>query len=214
MKKSFLSIVFAGLLSSCGGVKQELMPVYVEPYYNSGPFKINVGEYSARLATDSQADLRSLAEEIKNRVDEVNIETLYVLAIRMYDSGMKDEAAYWYYTAQFRGNVFLAMEDAIQMSELGHALGAFRQLSGEWINGYAHGDPDKLVETLEQVVKDAENMGYVGNAYPERAFKSREEQAVHVQEQIDGVTGFMEYIRANKDEILRMRKENGIEGKY
>jgi hypothetical protein len=212
--KKILSIFFAALLSSCS-IKQEPMPIYVEPFYSSNPFKIAVGEYSAKLRTNSRSELHSLAVEIKERVDEVNIETLFVLAIRMYDLGMKDEASYWYYTAQFRKNIFIYMENRTTGSDMSEYLQAFKQLSGKWINGYAYGDPDKLVAILEQVIKDTEDMGYVGKVYPNMyEFKHQEEQAAYVQKQADEILEHITYIRENKEEILRTRKENGVEGKY
>ena len=190
------------------------MPIYVEPFYNSNPFKIAVGEYSAKLGVNSKSRLLSLSKEIKERVDEVNVETLFVLAIRLYDFGLKDEASYWYYTAQLRKNIFICM-DASHRSSMGEYLQAFKDLSGRWINGYSYGDTDKRIVILEQVIEDNQNMGYIRKAYPNSyTFEPEEEQESCMQEQLEAIQENIKYIRENKEEIARLRKENGVEGKY
>lgn len=206
-----MSVLFTGC-----GMRNERMPIYVEPFYNSNPFKIAVGEYSSRLVTNSKSGLLSLSKEIKGRIDEVNIETLFVLAIRLYDVGLKDEASYWYYTAQLRKNVFIKMEDkATYRSNKGDYLQAFKELSGQWINGYSYGNTDKLAATLEQVIADNEDMSYIRNAYPNTyAFKPEEQQSAYIREQVDVIREHITYIRENKEEIARIRKENGMDGKY
>lgn len=215
ISKGLLTATLLALLTSCG-MRNEPMPIYVEPFYNSSPFKIAVGEYSAKLKTNSRSSLLSLADEIRDRIDEVNIETLFVLAVRLYDLGLKDEASYWYYTAQLRKNIFICMEDrATYRSNMGDYLQAFKQLSGQWINGYAYGNLDKLIAILEQVVADNQNMAYIRNAYPNSyAFKTEEKQKECMQNQLDAIFEHIKYIRENKEEILRTRKENGMEGKY
>ena len=68
-----------------GSNSNQTIEIYVTPYYNSQPLTINVGEYSQQLKTSDPKQLLKLADEIRTKVDEVNIEALYVLAIRLYD---------------------------------------------------------------------------------------------------------------------------------
>ena len=196
------------------------MGLYVPPYYNSQPLTINVGEYSQRLKTNDPKQLLKLSEEIRKKVDEVNIETLYVLAIRLYDAGEKEEATYWYYMAQFRKTVFILMQDGERGGlgnaafEIPHALQSFNKLSGEWINGSIGGYPEKWAEIIRQVSNDVAQMGYIQKSYPTLQFKPEEEQAAIVK---DGITVYEEgaqQILETKDDILRQRKENGIEDIY
>ena len=56
--------------------------------------------------------------------------------------GMKDEAVYRFYTAQFRKNLIARMVlsevgAGYPAFECGKAQTAFNILSGKWINGYA-----------------------------------------------------------------------------
>lgn len=205
----FLSV----LLGGCS--KRQKIDIYVTPFYNSSPLQINIGEYSRQLKTNSPRKMLRLAEEIRQRVDEVNAMTLFVLAIRLYDVGEKDAAVYWFYNAQFRKRVFLEMAIGLDPTGAPAALGAFQELSGRWINGYAFGNPDKLVATLNKVCGDVEHMGYVANAYPGYDFRPASEQQAIVDAQLKGLReSLINHIIENKEDILRQRKENGIEGKY
>ena len=101
-----LSAVFC--LVSCNNESQR-MPIYVEPWYNSEPFTIQVGKFSDVLKSEDVKKLQSTADVIRAEIDNTPIETLYVLAIRFYDLGQKDDAVYWFYTAQFRRNLYARM---------------------------------------------------------------------------------------------------------
>jgi hypothetical protein len=95
------------------------------------------------------------------------------------------------------------------------ALQSFKELSGRWINGYAGGNPDKWANTVEQVLIDCQNMGYIAKAYPDYTFLPESEQKQIVDESAKIVReDLIQYILENKEEILRTRKENGVEGKY
>lgn len=106
MAFAVLSAVFC--LVSCNN-ESERIPIYVEPWYNSEPFTIQVGKFSDVLKSEDVKKLQSTADVIRAEIDNTPIETLYVLAIRFYDLGQKDDAVYWFYTAQFRRNLYARM---------------------------------------------------------------------------------------------------------
>ena len=106
MAFAVLSAVFC--LVSCNNESQRI-PIYVEPWYNSEPFTIQVGKFSDVLKSEDVKKLQSTADVIRAEIDNTPIETLYVLAIRFYDLGQKDDAVYWFYTAQFRRNLYARM---------------------------------------------------------------------------------------------------------
>ncbi len=214
LAKYFL-LLLSGLLSACTGSGSQKIGIYVAPFYNSDPLSIAVGPYSERLATDSPRKLLALADEIKENIDQTNAVVLYVLAIRLYDLGQKDQAAYWYYNAQFRRRIFLRMEQGADPTGMPATLEAFNDLSGRWINGYAWGDPDKLASMIEGLLDDCATMGYIGQAYPGYDFRPADEQ----QEVVDTLIAEwreegVKYLREHKEDILRQRRENGVEGKY
>ena len=47
------------------------------------------------LKSEDVKKLQSTADVIRAEIDNTPIETLYVLAIRFYDLGQKDDAVYW-----------------------------------------------------------------------------------------------------------------------
>ena len=221
MFKKVCSFLLAALLAiGCSNNSNKKMGLYVTPYYNSQPLTVNVGEYSRQLMTGKPKQLLKLSDEIRKKVDNVNIETLFVLAIRLYDAGEKDEATYWYYTAQFRKNVFIQMQDGEQGGfgepafEIPHALQSFNELAGKWINGYIGGYPEKWAEIVRQAANDISQMGYIQKAYPSLQFKLEEEQAAFVNEQIADSEEMHQWLLENRDDILRQRRENDIEGTY
>ena len=221
MLKKVYSFLLASLLAGgCSNNSPKKMGLYVTPYYNSQPLTIHVGEYSQQLMTGNPKKLLTLSDEIRKKVDNVNIETLFVLAIRLYDAGEKDEATYWYYTAQFRKNVFIQMQEGEQGGvghpafEIPHALRSFNELSGKWINGYIGGNPEKWAEIVRRAANDISQMGYIQKAYPSLQFKLEEEQAAFVKKQIADSEEMHQWLLENKDDILRQRRESGVEGRY
>ena len=215
----WLSLLFFLLFTACNGNNAggEKIDIYVSPLYDSTPLEINIGRYSERLKTNNPKKMLALADEIKANIDEVDCVTLYVLAIRLYNLGKKDEAVYWYHTAQFRKNIFLKMARNLSPSGAPAAIAAFNTLSGKWINGYAGGDVDKWVATLEKILAESKNMGYIAKAYQYEnySFWDESEQQAIVDENIAAVREHgINYLLKNKEEIRRQRKENGIEGKY
>lgn len=220
--KILKSIFSALLLSACltGFAESgERMPVYITPWYNSEPFTINVGELSNSLKSNDPNKIKDTAEKIKKELDTTPIEAIYVLAIRLYDLGEKDEAVYWYYTAQFRKNIYANMiENASGIGnpafELKQGQHSFNYLSGRWINGYAGGIPEKWTEIISKVAEEGKESGYIGKAYPSLTFKPEEEQKDVVNKISDDFMKLRQYISDNLDELAKSRKESGIEGKY
>ncbi len=196
---------------------KEPIGIYVEPYYNSNPFKINVGSYSEALKTNDDEKILEVAETIKSNIDKVDLMTLFVLSTRLYDLNKKDEAVYWFYTASFRRNVFkkIALDNrhGTEAGELSQALDAFKQLLGEYVNGYAFGQIDKNIEICKAVIADNSNMKTLSMVYPTLKFDDTKlEEAV--KNAVTDRQEFIKYMSDNKAEIKEQRTQNGIDGKY
>lgn len=193
--------------------------IYVTPWYNSDPLTINVGEFSQKLYSSHPEELKGIAQEIHSKIATTPIEALYVLAIRLYDVGLKDDALYWYYTAQFRKNIYSRMIEDVggigdPAFEYKQAQVAFNKLSGRWINGYAGGVLDTWLAIITRVSEENTQSPYIGITYPNLTFKSPPEQAVVIKEILKEYAYLQSYIRENREEIIQSRKENGIDGKY
>jgi hypothetical protein len=220
----FFSVLAAG--ASPEGDKKEKdgrpgMPIGVTPFYDSKGLKVTVGENSKKLASADAKTILDLSTELKKDKDKLRAEVMYVVAIRLYDLGHKDEAVYWFYTAQFRARVFTAILDKAKIGTIGseafelqHAYQAFNQLAGEYINGYAFGELPKLEKTLLKVVEENKSPPKFGDVYPKIKFVDDQKWAEKNEETLKGLSGLIEFIKSNANSIKEQRKMNGVEGKY
>ena len=215
---TYITALFSLIFSSCSTKSaDERIGIYIEPYYNSSPFKINVGPYSEPLKSNDEAKILDLAQTIKTDIDKVDLMTLYVLSTRLYDLNKKDEAVYWFYTASLRRNVFkqITVENGhgTEAGELIQALDAFKTLLGEYVNGYALGDIDKNIEICKAVIADNRDMKSLSTVYTTLKFddtKLPEAIQIAVKDRED----FIKFMDFNREEIKAKRTENGIDGKY
>jgi hypothetical protein len=221
---TFFSFLVAGA-SQEGDKKEKIgrpaMPIYITPFYDSNGLKIDVGENSKKLAKADSKTIIEISTELKKEKDKLRAEVMYVAAIRLYDLGHKDEAVYWFYTAQYRARVFTSILDKEKVGTIGseafelkQAYASFNQLAGEYINGYAFGELPKLEKTLLKVVEEGKSLPKFGDVYPKVKFVDAEKWAEKNEEVSKGVSGLTEYIKTNADSIKEQRKKNGIDGKY
>ena len=99
---SFLVVAAAQV----GGEKQKdadrsAMPIYVTPFYDSKGLKVSVGDNSKKLASADARSILEVSKELNKDKDKLRAEVMYIAAVRLYDLGHKDEAVYWFYTAQY-----------------------------------------------------------------------------------------------------------------
>jgi hypothetical protein len=206
-------------LASCGSRKP--MPVTVEPFYDANGCKIAVGKYSVGLSTTDPLTLLKIVAEMKEEWSELTPEAMYVTAIRLYDLGYKDEAVYWFYSAQYRARLIQGLIDPGKLRVTGNpaavlivAHTAFMERAGKYINGYAFGDIEKLLKTVAQVQTEGVRLPLLKELYPNVHFieESRWQKVNYTLS-----TGFSEYmqsVRDSADQIRARRKASGDEGKY
>ncbi len=197
------------------------MPISITPYYNSDPLQVNVGQHSEELTSATAESIGELVAQLKQEWASLPVETLYVLAIRLYDLGLKDEAVYWFYTAQFRARLLSALLPEGTPARLGdeaferlQAHRSFHQLAGTYINGYAFGQLDQLEKTLKQVQSEGEQLPPFKTIYPRLEWIDEDQWAEKRKAVSTGLDKLLEYIVENADEIKAIRKQRGMEGKY
>lgn len=212
---------FAPILLVQNAAAPARMPIYVTPYYNSDPLQVNVGRYSQELTSATAASAGELAAKLKQEWATLPVETMYVLAIRLYDLGLKDESVYWFYTAQFRARLLSALLPADTPARIGNegfervqAHRSFHQLAGTYINGYAFGQLEQLEKTLRQVKSESEQLPPFTTIYPQLELIEKELWAEKNQQEAAGFDKLLDYIVDNAEEIKAIRKQRGMEGKY
>jgi hypothetical protein len=226
MNKLLLALVAINFVSfALKAAQPEVNPshidVYVTPYYNSKGPEVRVGRFSSGLASAKEDDFLTTIGEMKKDWDRLTFPELYVGAIRLYDLGYRKEAVYWFYSAQYRGRQFGVLLDQTKIGSIGspgfellHAQNAFYQLVGPYINGYAFGDTDELVKTVERVQKEGRQIPDLQAVYPGVTFKNKSEWSSANTELANGMNQLVSMLKEKKDEIRRQRIERGLEEKF
>lgn len=119
--------------------------VDVPPYYLSGdtlnaPATVNVDpDWDKLLSSANRVDIRRAEQGIGARPELVKPQTFIVLAMRLYDVGLRDDAVFWYYVGRSR---FVTMEAVLDMRSLQLAASAqtvqrFVHVAEPAMDGYA-----------------------------------------------------------------------------
>jgi hypothetical protein len=194
---------------------------YVTPYYNSAGLTIRIGRYSAGLASKNQGQLVATILQMKKQWSRLSFIDLYVGAIRLYDFGYRNEATFWFYSAQYDGRQFALLVNRDKLGSIGdpgfelyHAQDAFFELVGPDINGYAFGDVDTLVAILRKVqsanrtVRDLQRI-YPGTAFADKSSWDRTDEVLN-----SGLGALALQSTNRKAEIAQRRKQNGTQARF
>lgn len=197
------------------------MPIAVTPFYDSEGPQISVGNYSQRLGITDLEALNALATEMAEQKDLLTPEEMYVLAIRFYDLGDRDESVYWYYEAQFRAKLFQQAIEPAQMVrvdeptfELTTAYDSFQQLAGDFINGYAGCDLENWVRITTRVKNANSKVPELDQIFPNVLFVDRAQWQLINNEVAAGLGTLIEYIAQNGESIKIQRSQSDMDSKY
>src|ERR1041385_4909913 len=121
--------------------------IMVEPYYAAARDaaavpRVAVGKQYDHLASTRREDIIAVRDKIQASPKLVTPMTLMVLAVRLYDVGLRDDAVFWFYAAKDR---YIVMSEVLDVRHPGlvqvdDAIKNFATLAGPIINGYAFCD--------------------------------------------------------------------------
>jgi len=120
--------------------------IYVQPYYVASqkpgqpPQHVAVGRtYDGLLASMKKEDILAARDRVEADPRTTTPMTMMVLAIRLYDVGLRDDALFWFYAAKDR---YLTLVDVATggLAQVEQAVRDFATLAGPFINGYAFCD--------------------------------------------------------------------------
>ncbi|HKE36186.1 MAG TPA: hypothetical protein VKB39_02050 [Candidatus Baltobacteraceae bacterium] len=195
--------------------------IYVTPYYNSAGPIVHVGQYSAGLASHDERSVVTTIRRMKQHWNALRFYELYVGAIRLYDLGYRNEAVYWFYTAQYRGRLFGMLADPKRLGTIGdpgfelyHAQNAFFELTGPAINGYAFGDVDRLAGVLQRVERENRAVPDVHALYPGVAFIPKDSWAAKNADLTAGLAKLASTLSTQKVQIASQREQNGTAARF
>jgi hypothetical protein len=142
--------------------------VYVTPYYEAAPDgsgspRVSVGKaFDAGLASTRREDVAAVRDAIRARPELVTPMTMMVLAIRLYDVGLRDDSVFWFYAAKDR---FVTVAEVLDvrspaLAQVEQAVRDFATLAGPTINGYAFCDPGRQRRARSQALEWVEANPY------------------------------------------------------
>lgn len=145
------AVSIMGASSAAATEPVKIIDVMVHPYYDAGILSggrrmVRVGsDFDALLESDRREDVAAARDKVLADPELITPMTMMVLAIRLYDVGLRDDSVFWFYVAKDRWST---LSDTIDIS--GPAFGGaeeavknFAYLAGPSINGYAFCDLGK-----------------------------------------------------------------------
>jgi hypothetical protein len=217
----FIALAFAHLTIGQPVGDPAQIEVYITPYYNSDGPVIEVGRFSKGLAAKTEPEFVETILKMKQSWNELRFPEMYVAAIRLYDLGFRTESTYWFYSAQYRGRLLASLVDQEKMGSMGapafelvQAANAFQQLVGPFVNGYAFGDIDRLVQVIKRVQKENKTVLDLEKLYPGVTFKGQLEWNTANEGLNEGLTKFLRMLKDQKASLKKTRTDNGTEAKF
>lgn len=157
------TVIAAVLVYCCSAFAAEpvhQIGIYVQPFYQSARTPddrpvVAVGkQYNDLLSANRREDILAARDLIVANPKLVTPMVLMVLAIRLYDVGLRDDAVFWFYVAKER---YIVMADVLDtrtrlLAQADDAVRSFATLAGPIINGYAFCDLTKQQEAHARAV--------------------------------------------------------------
>lgn len=201
--------------------------IYVQPFYQSaqtadGKPAVAVGkQYDALLGSSRREDILAVRDLIVANPKLVTPMTLMVLAIRLYDVGLRDDAVFWFYVAKER---YIVMADVLDtrtqlLAQADDAVRAFSTLAGLIINSYAFCDLAKQQEAHAKAVAWVEANPYEvmfmarAPALPGDRAENHKRAIANAKERAAKERAYFADAK-NRDAFYATRKRNDVEAKF
>ena len=148
LRQMIVAAVLAGPLPAIAAEPVRQIGIYVRPFYEAARVpgerpRVAVGkQYNDLLSSDRREDILAARDLIVAKPALVTPMTMMVMAIRLYDVGLRDDAVFWFYVAKDR---YIVLSDVLnvktpQLAQADDAVRNFATLAGPVINGYAFCD--------------------------------------------------------------------------
>lgn len=131
--------------------------------------------------------------------------SLFILAMKLFGEGRRDEAVKWFYVAQIRGRFRLAVEPNLPPDGEPAVYEALFETIGPVINGWAFGDIPGLAARMNEALDwDATHANGLTPKTPNMAALERVRS---------GLVQFRDSVTAQRDDIKKERAANGLENR-
>ena len=154
LRRAWAVALLAAIVPAIAAEPVRQIGIYVTPFYEAartpgGRPQVSVGkQYNDLLSSNRREDILAARDLIVARPGVVTPMTMMVLAIRLYDVGLRDEAIFWFYIAKER---YIVMSEVLNvktqaLAQADDAVRSFATLAGPVLNGYAFCDLAKQKE--------------------------------------------------------------------
>lgn len=222
---AFAALLVAGQFATAEPARR--IDIFVEPFYRSGATdtdqpQVHVGKkFDALLASNRREDVLAARDLIAGDPKLVTPMTMMVLAIRLYDVGLRDDSVFWFYAAKDRyfTLVDVAIPNAPALATADDSMRSFAALAGPTINGYA------FCDIARQEEQRARALAWVGaNPYgaiflPQIPARSNDRDAAlaaalrNLQAGAEKERAYLQDART-RSEFLATRKRNGADERF
>jgi hypothetical protein len=148
LRHIIVAVLLAGSLPATAAEPVRHIGIYVQPFYEAArtpterPRVAVDGQYNDLLGSSRREDILAARDLIVAKPALVTPMTMMVLAIRLYDVGLRDDAVFWFYVAKDR---YIVLSEVLnvktpQLAQADDAVRNFATLAGPVINGYAFCD--------------------------------------------------------------------------
>lgn len=134
-------------------------------------------------------------------IEQKHPSAYYLLAKKLFETGRKDEAVFWFYAGQIRWRARLMGNPQLPRDGEPALFSSLSEVIGRPLNEYAFGDIAGLVKTIDRALEWDASHADTLNRKPERD-KSRE-----------GLAGMKAHLVANAGDIRATRTKNGLENR-
>ncbi len=196
---------------------------YVQPYYESaetpdGHPRVAVSKaYDAQLSSNRPEDIIAVRDRIKAQPQFITPMTLMVLAIRLYDVGLRDDAVFWFYAAK---NRYITMTNVLDMkapalASADDAIRNFIVLAGPFFNGYAFCNLDKQRDATQKSIAWVEDNAYQAvfaeqlPALPGDRKENLKKSVLRIRENAEKEKRYLSDAK-NLEEFRKMREANHV----
>jgi hypothetical protein len=163
--------------------------------------------FAGSVLPASAPDLATLSiEQLKNDIEKQHPAGLYILAQKLFASGQKDEAVFWYYAGQLRYRVYLTVNQS-KLDPAGDpaVFSALTEEIGRPVNEYAFGDIPRLAKTIDAVI--AWDQSHANALTPREKYRTEYDQIT------TGLTQLRDNMIKNADSIRQQRTAAGLENR-
>ena len=148
LRHMIVAAVLAGSVPAIAAEPVRQIGIYVQPFYEAARSpgerpRVAVGkQYNDLLSSSRREDILAARDLIVAKPALVTPMTMMVLAIRLYDVGLRDDAVFWFFAARGRYAILQSVLDVSSLTLVGvrNGMQDFADNAGPTLYGYAFCD--------------------------------------------------------------------------